>query len=106
MKISQEERIQQLVTDWTTNPRWEGIERPYSAEEVARLAGSYKLDYSIARMGAERLWNLLKNDNWVAGLGALTGNQAVQESPSRYESYLFVWLASSSRCELVGQYVS
>jgi isocitrate lyase len=92
MKISQEERIQQLVTDWTTNPRWEGIERPYSAEEVARLAGSYKLDYSIARMGAERLWNLLKNDNWVAGLGALTGNQAVQEVQAGMKAiYLSGW---------------
>ncbi|WP_409024955.1 isocitrate lyase [Flectobacillus longus] len=92
MKISQEERIQQLVTDWTTNPRWEGIERPYSAEEVARLAGSYKLDHSIARMGAERLWDLLKNDKWVAGLGALTGNQAVQEVQAGMKAiYLSGW---------------
>ena len=52
MKISQEEKIQQLVTDWTTNPRWEGIEDLIVLKEVARLAGSYKLDYSIARMGA------------------------------------------------------
>ncbi len=92
MKITQEERIQQLTTDWTTNPRWAGIERPYTAEEVARLAGSYKLDYSIARMGAERLWQLLTTDKWVAGLGALTGNQAVQEVQAGMKAiYLSGW---------------
>ncbi len=87
-----EERIQQLVTDWTTNPRWKGIERPYTAEKVIELQGSYQIEYSIARRGAEILWNKLNNQDWVAGLGALTGNQAIQEVEAGLEAiYLSGW---------------
>lgn len=87
-----EERIQQLVTDWTTNPRWKGIERPYTAEKVVELQGSYQIEYSIARRGAEILWNKLNNQDWVAGLGALTGNQAIQEVEAGLEAiYLSGW---------------
>lgn len=85
-------RIQQLVTDWTTNPRWKGIERPYSAEKVVKLQGSYQIEYSIARRGAEVLWHKLNNQEWVAGLGALTGNQAIQEVDAGLEAiYLSGW---------------
>ena len=87
-----EERIQQLVTDWTTNPRWKGIERPYTAEKVIELQGSYQIEYSIARRGADILWNKLNNQDWVAGLGALTGNQAIQEVEAGLEAiYLSGW---------------
>jgi len=87
-----EERIQQLVTNWTTNPRWKGIERPYTAEKVIELQGSYQIEYSIARRGAEILWNKLNNQDWVAGLGALTGNQAIQEVEAGLEAiYLSGW---------------
>lgn len=87
-----EERIQQLVTDWTTNPRWKDIERPYTAEKVVELQGSYQIEYSIARRGAEILWNKLNNQDWVAGLGALTGNQAIQEVEAGLEAiYLSGW---------------
>ena len=87
-----EERIQQLITDWTTNPRWKGIERPYTAEKVVELQGSYQIEYSIARRGAEILWNKLHNQDWVAGLGALTGNQAIQEVEAGLEAiYLSGW---------------
>ena len=87
-----EERIQQLITDWTTNPRWKGIERPYTAEKVIELQGSYQIEYSIARRGAEILWNKLNNQDWVAGLGALTGNQAIQEVEAGLEAiYLSGW---------------
>ncbi|CAM3856034.1 isocitrate lyase [Flavobacterium cucumis] len=87
-----EERIQQLVTDWTTNPRWKGIERPYTAEKVVTLQGSYQIEYSIARRGAEVLWNKLNTQDWVAGLGALTGNQAIQEVEAGLEAiYLSGW---------------
>jgi len=72
-------RIQALIQDWASNPRWQHVERPYTAEEVIRLRGSYDLQYTIAQLGAERLWNALHEEDWVAGLGALTGNQAVQE---------------------------
>jgi isocitrate lyase len=87
-----QDRIQALITDWTTNPRWKGVERPYTAEEVVKLQGSYKLEYSIARLGAEKLWNRLQHQDFVAGLGALTGNQAVQEVEAGLEAiYLSGW---------------
>ncbi|MEM8509306.1 MAG: isocitrate lyase [Bacteroidota bacterium] len=86
------EKIQALVTDWTINPRWKGIERPYTAEEVVKLRGSYDIDYSIARMGAEKLWDKLNHQDFVAGLGALTGNQAIQEVEAGLEAiYLSGW---------------
>ena len=86
------ERMQQLITDWETNPRWEGVERPYTAEEVVTLQGSYQIEHSIARRGAKILWHKLNNQDFVAGLGALTGNQAVQEVEAGLEAiYLSGW---------------
>jgi len=86
------ERIQELVTDWTTNPRWQEVDRPYTAEEVVKLQGSYKIEYSIANRGAEILWNKLHTQDYVAGLGALTGNQAIQEVEAGLEAiYLSGW---------------
>ncbi len=69
---------ERLEHEWQTNPRWKGIERPYSAADVIRLRGSVSVDYTLARQGAERLWYLLHTEEFVAALGALTGNQAVQ----------------------------
>ena len=69
----------QLTQEWATNPRWDGIERPYSGEDVERLRGSIHIEHSLARMGAERLWALLQKEPYVAALGAVTGNQAVQQ---------------------------
>ncbi len=77
--MSKQEQIQALEKEWAENPRWKGITRPYSAEEVLKLRGSYKLEYSIAKLMSEQLWENLNNQDFVAGLGALTGNQAVQE---------------------------
>jgi isocitrate lyase len=86
------EKIQQLVTDWTTNKRWDGVERPYTAEKVITLQGSYQIQHSIAKHGAEVLWRKLHNQDWVAGLGALTGNQAIQEVEAGLEViYLSGW---------------
>ena len=86
------ERIQQLITDWTTNPRWKGIERPYTAEEVVTLQGSYQIEHSIAKRGSEILWRKLNKQDFVAGLGALTGNQAIQEVEAGLEAiYLSGW---------------
>jgi isocitrate lyase len=62
-----------------TDARWEGITRPYSADDVLRLRGSVAVEHTLARLGAERLWELLQTDPFVAGLGAVTGNQAVQQ---------------------------
>ncbi|MCS7152690.1 MAG: isocitrate lyase [Bacteroidia bacterium] len=72
-------RVERLAKDWKENPRWKGIIRPYSPEEVIRLRGSYDFSYPIAERGARKLWEALNTRPWVAGLGALTGLQAVQE---------------------------
>jgi len=86
------DKIQGLITDWTVNPRWKGVERPYTAEDVVKLRGSYTIDYSIARLGAEKLWKKLNSQDFVAGLGALTGNQAVQEVEAGLDAiYLSGW---------------
>ena len=86
------ERMQQLITDWETNPRWKGVQRPYTAEEVVTLQGSYQIEHSIARRGAKVLWDKLQTQDFVAGLGALTGNQAVQEVEAGLEAiYLSGW---------------
>ncbi|HHY55217.1 MAG TPA: isocitrate lyase [Chloroflexi bacterium] len=68
----------QMTQEWTKAPRWAGIIRPYTAEQVLRLRGSFMVEYTIARMGAERLWSLLHTEPFVRALGAVTGNQAVQ----------------------------
>ena len=86
------EQIQQLEKEWAENPRWEGVTRPYSAEDVLKLRGSYKIDYTIATQMSQTLWNKLKKQDFVAGLGALTGNQAVQEVDAGLEAiYLSGW---------------
>lgn len=86
------QEITALVQDWSTNPRWKGIERPYTAEDVLKLRGSVKIEYTLAQLGAERLWNLLNSERYVAGLGALTGNQAIQEVQAGLKAiYLSGW---------------
>jgi isocitrate lyase len=67
------------TTDWTSNPRWTGVTRPYTLLEVARLRGSMHIECSLARHGAERLWSLLHSEAYVPALGAMTGNQAIQQ---------------------------
>lgn len=90
--MKNQEQVRQLEQDWLENPRWKGVERPYSAEEVLRLRGSYKLDYTIAKLMSETLWKKLNSQEFVAGLGALTGNQAVQEVDAGLEAiYLSGW---------------
>jgi len=69
----------ELANEWRSNRRWSGIQRPYSSEDVARLRGSIQVEHTLARLGAERLWSLLQSESYVAALGALTGNQAVQQ---------------------------
>src|SRR5215208_5204119 len=81
----------QIAREWESD-RWEGIERPYSAEDVARLRWSMKIEYTLARMGAERLWELMCTRDYVQSLGALTGNQAVQQVKAGLEAiYLSGW---------------
>jgi isocitrate/methylisocitrate lyase len=65
-------------TDWDSNPRWTDITRPYSHDDVLRLRGTIQIEYTLARLGAERLWNLMHGDAYVPALGAITGNQAIE----------------------------
>jgi isocitrate lyase len=96
-------RITQLETSWSTDARWKGILRPYTAEQVVRISGSYPIEYSIAKQGADRLWHKLNHQPFVAGLGALTGNQAIQEVSAGLEAiYLSGWQVAAD-ANLAGQ---
>ncbi len=77
--MTREQAIEQIEKDWATNPRWAGITRPYTASEVINLRGSVQIEYTLAKNGAEKLWKGLKSEPFIAALGALTGNQAIQE---------------------------
>lgn len=74
-----EQQIKELKDSWENEPRWQGIVRPYTTEDVVRLRGSVRIEYTLGRLGAERLWHLLQNEPYVHALGAMTGNQAVQQ---------------------------
>jgi isocitrate/methylisocitrate lyase len=83
---------EEITLDWATSPRWRGIERTYSAEDVVRLRGTVQEEHTLARRGAERLWQLLQIEDYVAALGALTGNQAVQMIKAGLQAiYLSGW---------------
>jgi len=82
----------ELEESWAKDPRWDGIVRPYSAEEVLKLRGNLAIEYTLAKVGAKRLWHLLKKEDYVAALGALTGNQAVQQVEAGLKAiYLSGW---------------
>ncbi len=86
------QKEQNLITDWVTNPRWQGVERPYTAGDVIKLRGSVDIEYSLAKQGAKKFWHQLHTKPYVAGLGALTGNQAIQEVTAGLEAiYLSGW---------------
>src|SRR6478752_6109831 len=83
---------QELETQWRADDRWSGIQRTYSAEDVVRLRGSVVEERTLARLGAERLWQLLQADRPARALGALTGGQAVQMVRAGLEAiYLSGW---------------
>jgi isocitrate lyase len=86
------EQVEALERLWETEERWAGIERPYTAEEVVRLRGSVHVEHTLARRGAERLWRLLHDEDYVAALGALSGGQAVQMVKAGLQAiYLSGW---------------
>lgn len=86
------ERVEQIQKDWDTNPRWNGIKRPYSAEDVVRLRGSIDIEYTFANIGSKKLWELVNEEDYVNSLGALTGNQAVQQVKAGLKAiYLSGW---------------
>jgi isocitrate lyase len=85
-----------LEYEWANNPRWKGIERPYTAEDVLRLRGSIHIEHTLARMGAERLWELLTTEPYVNALGAMSGNQAVQQVQAGLKAiYVSGWQAAA-----------
>ncbi|WP_205959908.1 isocitrate lyase [Flammeovirga aprica] len=101
--MTKQERINALKEEWATNPRWSNIERPYSAEEVIKLQGNVFVEYSLARQGAEKFWKGLHTEHFMAGLGALTGNQAIQEVEAGLKAiYLSGWQVAAD-ANLAGQ---
>ncbi len=83
---------EQLRHEWSNNPRWAGIRRDYSADDVVRLRGTVHVEHSIAKIGAEKLWNSLNREDFVNALGALTGNQAMQQVKAGLKAiYLSGW---------------
>src|ERR687894_403063 len=94
--------VAEIAREWE-GERWEGIQRPYSAEDVARLRWSIMVEYTLARMGAQRLWELMRTRDYVRSLGALTGNQAVQQVKAGLEAiYLSGWQVAAD-ANLAGQ---
>lgn len=89
---SREEQVQALQHDWDTNPRWKGVKRTYSAADVVRLRGSLQVEHTLANRGAEKLWHLVNTEPFVNALGALTGNQAMQQVKAGLKAiYLSGW---------------
>ena len=90
--MPKQNQVNYLNQEWTYNPRWQGVERPYGAEEVRKLQGSLQVEHTLARVGAERLWKLMQENPYVNTLGALTGNQAVQQVQAGLKAiYLSGW---------------
>ncbi|KYD10246.1 MULTISPECIES: isocitrate lyase [Heyndrickxia] len=86
------EKVSRLQESWELDERWKGIERTYSAEDVLKLRGSIDIEHTLARRGAEKLWHLLHEEDYVNALGALTGNQAVQQVKAGLKAiYLSGW---------------
>ncbi|MGH3325432.1 MAG: isocitrate lyase [Streptomyces sp.] len=93
----------ELQHEWESDPRWNGIERTYTAEDVIRLRGSVQEEHTLARLGAQRLWKLLHEEEYVHSLGALTGNQAVQQVKAGLKAiYLSGWQVAGD-ANLAGQ---
>ena len=89
---TREQQIAALEKDWAENPRWKGIKRSYSAADVVRLRGSLQVEHTLAKRGSEKLWNLLHTEPFVNTLGALTGNQAMQQVKAGLKAiYLSGW---------------
>ena len=92
MKLKEARDPNVLEKEWEKNPRWNGVVRDYTAADVLRLRGSIDIRYTVAEMGAERLWDLLNTEPFVNALGALTGNQAVQQVRAGLKAiYLSGW---------------
>lgn len=101
--MTRAEKIAAMAQEWEQNPRWKGITRPYSPEDVLKLRGSLDIEYTLATRGAKKLWHKLNNEPFVGALGALTGNQAIQEVAAGLQAiYLSGWQVAAD-ANLAGQ---
>jgi isocitrate lyase len=102
---TREQQIAALEKDWAENPRWKGIKRGYSAADVVRLRGSFQVEHTLARRGAEKLWDLVNNTPYVNCLGALTGGQAMQQAKAGIKAiYLSGWQVAADNNEYSAMY--
>jgi len=104
-QLSREQQAEALEKDWATNPRWKGIERGYSGADVVRLRGSFPIEHTLARRGAEKLWDLLHTEPYVNCLGALTGGQAMQQVKAGIKAiYLSGWQVAADNNSYASMY--
>ena len=97
--------VEQLKKDWAENPRWKGIKRGYTAEDVVRLRGNIPVEYSLAQRGAEKLWQLITTEPYVNCLGALTGGQAMQQAKAGVKAiYLSGWQVAADNNTYMSMY--
>jgi isocitrate lyase len=102
-KNSVNERAEAIQESWELDKRWQGVSRPYNAEDVIRLRGTIDIEHTLARRGSEKLWNLLHEEDYINALGALTGNQAVQQVRAGLKAiYLSGWQVAAD-ANLAGQ---
>ena len=100
-----EQEAAQLKKDWSENPRWKGLKRGYTAEDVVRLRGSVKIEHTLAKLGAEKLWRLCHERPFVNSLGALTGNQAMQQVKAGVPAiYLSGWQVAADANDSLSMY--
>jgi len=91
-QLARERQASILASQWESDARWKGVERPYTADDVVRLRGSVVVEHTLARLGAQRLWQILHTENYIAALGAMTGNQAIQQVKAGLQAiYLSGW---------------
>ena len=104
-QLSREQQISALEKEWATQPRWRGIQRGYSAADVVRLRGSFPIEHTLARRGAEKLWDMLHTDPYVNCLGALTGGQAMQQVKAGVKAiYLSGWQVAADNNAYASMY--
>ena len=103
VRREQQQRAVELAARWAADPRWSGVERTYTAEDVVRLSGTVREEHTLARLGAERLWKQLHEQDYIHALGALTGGQAVQMVRAGLQAiYLSGWQVAAD-ANLAGQ---
>ena len=103
--MNTQQEIKTIQTDWATNPRWEHVQRGYEAADVLRLRGTVRIEHSLARQGAEKFWQHMATEPFVNALGALTGNQAMQQVKAGLKAiYLSGWQVAADANTACGMY--